>query len=191
MERLKTSTLNTRAVVFACLVLACARGYSLLAEPHAIGDGHVGLIADAWRAGDAGRLEQALLDAGVQRVQVQRFDDQATVRLGPGPDGQPGQADGDDNFNGVTDDVSEMGAVGSDDVCLAPWATADWNSSEVAKLNNDQAVTIARGAFVTAAQWSRDDDDDVQELLNHTSPGMRLLILGRSGPSDWSRLIVE
>lgn len=59
--------------------------------------------------------------ANVDRADVLRFDSDAIVYLAPGVDGQPGQAGKDDDFDGVADNAGEMGAVGSDDQCLAPW----------------------------------------------------------------------
>ena len=68
---------------------------------------------------------------------------QAEVLLGVGADGQPGIAGVDDNVNEVIDDRSEMGAVGSDDECLAP---ADVGYSDMKAHPN--SLVISRGTFV-------------------------------------------
>ena len=71
------------------------------------------------------------------------FDDDAPVLLGVGDDGAPGIAGEDDNRNGVVDERREHGAVGSDDVCLAP------QDAEYAKVQeHPDTIVISRGAFV-------------------------------------------
>jgi hypothetical protein len=71
------------------------------------------------------------------------FGDDVPVVLGNGPDGEPGQAEFDDNLDGVIDDRGEIGAVGSDDVCLAP---AD--RGYAAALRDPQSFIISSGAFL-------------------------------------------
>ena len=51
---------------------------------------------------------------------VSRWDALTPVFLKPGPDGQPGAAQVDDDGNGVVDDASELGATGTDDVIVTP-----------------------------------------------------------------------
>lgn len=71
------------------------------------------------------------------------FAPSAEVVLGVGPDGQPGQANVNDNADSAMDDAGELGAVGSDDVCLAP---SDSGYQVVAE--DDRSIVISRGAFV-------------------------------------------
>ena len=72
-----------------------------------------------------------------------QFDPEALVILGPGADGLPGRAGVDDQLNGQVDEVSEMGAVGSDDVCLAPWQTGYAELKE-----QPGAVAISKGSYL-------------------------------------------
>ena len=79
----------------------------------------------------------------VDRVRVQRFDPDAAVVLTAGEDGAFGRRNIDDDFNGVVDDASELGAMRSDDRCLAPTDPgypSDWHASETR--------VIQRGAYV-------------------------------------------
>lgn len=71
------------------------------------------------------------------------FQAEAPVVLGTGPDGQPGVAGEDDNFNGIIDERSEIGAVGSDDTCLAPADDGHRRSLEA-----PDSLVLSRGAFV-------------------------------------------
>ncbi|MEM6469148.1 MAG: hypothetical protein AAF802_06230 [Planctomycetota bacterium] len=94
----------------------------------------------------------AVLEAAQQdtsRFKQYRFDPLADVLLDGGPDGKPGVLGLDDNADGIIDDLSELGAVGSDDVCLAPFhppyaeALARTESGETLSV-----ATINYGAFV-------------------------------------------
>lgn len=80
------------------------------------------------------------------------FDPQAAVLLTTGPDLAPGRAGEDDDLNGIVDDRAEMGAVPSDDQCIAP---ADPGYRDAAK--QPQSMTVSRGAFVpcndNAQRW--------------------------------------
>jgi hypothetical protein len=71
------------------------------------------------------------------------FAADAEVLLSVGPDGQPGVAGEDDDFDGRVDDVSETGAVGSDDRCLAPYQAGYERSRQAAVTR-----VISRGSFV-------------------------------------------
>ncbi|TWT50508.1 hypothetical protein Pla22_32510 [Rubripirellula amarantea] len=55
--------------------------------------------------------------AGPNTTISQVYDPGAIVVVDPGLDGLPGRAGIDDGGNGVTDEVGELGATGSDDVC--------------------------------------------------------------------------
>lgn len=72
-----------------------------------------------------------------------RYSDLAEIILGFGKDAQPGQAGLDDNRNGIIDDRNEIGAVGSDDVCLAP---ADHGYDQMHADPN--TIVISHGAYV-------------------------------------------
>ena len=85
-------------------------------------------------------IELARADPTVVRY---RFSAEAPVLLGCGKDGQPGVRGHDDNRNGRTDERNEMGAVGSDDVCLAPFDEGYQNLAD-----RGNAMVISRGSFV-------------------------------------------
>ncbi|TWU38934.1 hypothetical protein Q31b_40120 [Novipirellula aureliae] len=55
------------------------------------------------------------------------FDPDAEVLLFAGKDRLPGRAGIDDDFNGIVDDLSELGAIYGDDICLTP-ADANYKS---------------------------------------------------------------
>ncbi|MEM9644212.1 MAG: hypothetical protein AAF989_04390 [Planctomycetota bacterium] len=86
------------------------------------------------------------------------FDPQAAALLWVGPDGMPGQRDLDDNFNGVVDDPTELGAVHSDDRLVTP-VDQDYNVA----LGLKTSVPISHGCFVVAEEKN---DVDVQELTH-------------------------
>ncbi len=134
----------------------------------------------------------------------QRFDVSAAVLLGPGADGAPGQAGMDDDFDGVVDNAGELGAVGSDDRCLAPW-----NVDYQAVAQQTGAITISRGAFVNAPENPSDIQHSPASLVPGQRQGVRFLIIGQTNSSVdqaasdvktggsnetgryWSRLIVD
>ncbi|MCO8123650.1 hypothetical protein NHH03_18030 [Stieleria sp. TO1_6] len=82
---------------------------------------------------------------GIRQLQRFVFDPEAAVYLGVGDDGAPGQAGLDDNANGIPDDPSEIGAVGSDDTCVSP---AD--DHYLAVQQSSQSVVVSRGAWVAS-----------------------------------------
>lgn len=88
---------------------------------------------------DGQLAEKGQLDR--RRVQWQRFDAHARVRLLPGPDGYPGRAKIDDNANGVVDDAGELGATHSDDICVV-------ESSSDPPSEIKPSVVLQRGAYV-------------------------------------------
>ncbi|QDT09472.1 hypothetical protein [Planctomycetes bacterium K23_9] len=143
------------------------------------------LLRGAAAATSAVLVAERLYDASV--ITQLSFDPNAIVLLAPGPDELPGQAELDDDFDGVIDNRAEMGAVGSDDVCLAPW-----NPGYQAAADRGDAVEISRGAFV--------DDGPVsvgKAAANGVSlsPGQsdhrRLLITGTTRGRTWSRMIMD
>ena len=100
------------------------------------------------RGSDAGFDRENLLDTlSRENATAFRFDGTAAVIIDAGPDGQPGRKNADDNANGVVDDPREIGAVGSDDRCLAP---SDEGYAEA--LQGDATVVISRGAMVPAGE---------------------------------------
>ena len=111
--------------------------------------------------------------ANVDRTDALHFDPNAIVYLVPGIDGQPGQADKDDNFDGVVDNVGEMGAVGSDDQCLAPWSDNYTNVSTIEK-----AVPISNGVFVVVPDAV---DSDASE---------RFIVYANVADYQWAWMII-
>ena len=111
--------------------------------------------------------------ANVDRAEALRFDPDAIIYLAPGVDGQPGQADKDDDLNGVADNVGEMGAVGSDDKCLAPWSDNYANVSTIEK-----AVPINNGAFVVVPDA---DESDANE---------RFIVYANVADNQWAWMII-
>jgi hypothetical protein len=71
------------------------------------------------------------------------FDPDAAIVLSVGPDRAPGRAEFDDNVDGVVDERREMGAVGSDDTCLAPS-----DEGYPAAIDDPDSIVISRGGFV-------------------------------------------
>ncbi|QDV43328.1 hypothetical protein Enr13x_31830 [Stieleria neptunia] len=92
-------------------------------------------------------LDRADLKRAVSRGDIDSqpycFADDVAILLTVGRDGQPGQADYDDNLDGIVDDRRETGAVGSDDECLGP---AD--SGYQAALDLPGTLAISKGGFV-------------------------------------------
>jgi len=72
------------------------------------------------------------------------FDPNAEVLLFAGDDRRPGRAGIDDDFNGIVDDVSELGAIYGDDACLTP---VDGNYNAIREGNVPWRV-ISIGAWV-------------------------------------------
>ena len=118
-------------------------------------------------------LHSRLSEAGIARVDRLRFDDSAAVILTYGADNKPGQAAMDDNRDKIIDNAAEIGAVGSDDQCLAPWDPAYPKASQ-----QDGTVAISRGTFIAVDNDSSGVDD-------------RFLLQGRSGNSDWTWMVVR
>lgn len=94
---------------------------------------------------DRGDVIERIRSAALGDAMVRPFglNLDANVVLGVGDDGQPGQAGVNDNADASLDDPGELGAVGSDDVCLAP---SDPGYQAVA--DAPQSIVISKGAFV-------------------------------------------
>jgi hypothetical protein len=90
------------------------------------------------------KLPAHLLDSIEIRLSV--WDPDAPVYISAGPDGAPGIARHDDNGNGEVDDLSELGATGSDDFAVAPAQPG----YEAAKSGQTLSRLISRGAIVPA-----------------------------------------
>jgi hypothetical protein len=138
------------------------------------------VVGLAWSVDAADRLSAADRLAAASSIQRHVFDADAAVLLVPGDDGLPGQAGRDDDFDGVIDNQSEMGAVGSDDLCLAPW-----NHGYQVALQSGQAVVISRGTFVGDGYTS-----PKQAASFQADAATRLLIQGRDGDQAWSRMMI-
>ncbi len=121
---------------------------------------------------DSANLDPLLSAAGVRRVDRLRFDGAAAVVLTCGVDRKPGQADRDDNFDQIVDDSRELGAVGSDDQCVAPW-----EPEYAAAVQQPGTSTISTGAFV-----SNGNEPDEHET--------RFVLSGPSGDDSWSWLVI-
>ena len=90
------------------------------------------------------------------------FDSEAAVILTVGPDGAPGIAGKDEGFppNGVIDDRSELGAVGSDDVCLAPW-----NAGYAEAVTDPNSAVASRGSFRAVDDFDPSDTANGQRWI--------------------------
>ena len=91
------------------------------------------------------------------------LDRDANVLLTPGADVAPGQVGLDDDRDGVIDNASEMGAVGSDDQCVAPWS-----DDYPAALANPDSIVISKGAFVKDAPADDNGQAGDQRFLVQT-----------------------
>lgn len=88
------------------------------------------------------RLGDDVLSTEVLAFDIQAFDDLAPVVVWAGPDGAPGTAGLDDDGNGTTDNVEELGSPNSDDVIASP---SDPIFFQVAR---STPVIASRGDFV-------------------------------------------
>lgn len=174
MTNSPSQKLSTNRFWIVCVVLVFAAlvrlaGVAPAALPY-------GELADAI-GGLIDRGDVSLADlagvANVDRADVLRFDSDAIVYLAPGVDGQPGQAGKDDDFDGVADNAGEMGAVGSDDQCLAPWSD-DYTTVS----NIEKAVPISNGAFVVVPDAV---DSDASE---------RFIVYANVADYQWAWMII-
>ena len=110
---------------------------------------------------------------GLENVQRLVFDPDALVLLCPGDDQRPGKANFDDNADGVVDNLSELGAITSDDVCLTP-ADHGYDSSR-ARLD---CKVINHGAYIA-------------DLGNERNRPARLRLSGQLHGQAWERMVEE
>ncbi len=126
-------------------------------------------VQDALRSGD---FALARAHPSVDSIALERFDHDAVVILLPGPDGQPGVANTDDNGNAIVDDRTELGATLSDDICVVrSLETLDRQTSLT-------GLILQRGAFLGADSAQITPSDRV-----------RAVVKGRSGDDRWSFLV--
>lgn len=167
-----------RKITSSVLLLVCLAGMlriGSLVRPHyppAVPDpDSIRAIAQTL-VSDSANLDPLLSAAGVRQVDRLHFDESAAVVLTCGVDQKPGQADRDDNFDQIVDDSRELGAVGSDDQCVAPW-----EPEYAAAVQQPGTSTISTGAFVS----------------NGNEPGeheTRFVLSGRSGDDSWTWLVI-
>ncbi|TWT82011.1 hypothetical protein CA13_34660 [Planctomycetes bacterium CA13] len=100
---------------------------------------------------------------GLPQTPSRHFDPDAEVILFAGADGLPGRAEIDDDFNGIVDDPSELGAFRSDDVCLTP------NDPTYLSVRSGQASwkVISRGSSVISRKSSVDPLELLQKRSSH------------------------
>lgn len=118
-------------------------------------------------------ISPRLAEAGVTEITVERFDTQALVVIRPGHDAKPGTAGVDDNANGIVDEDGELGATGSDDVCVVlP------NEQSLQSLTGP-TLALQRGAFVPVTGDERTE----------TSHQRRAIVRGQTEGDRWSFLV--
>jgi hypothetical protein len=115
------------------------------------------------------------IEMGLHSVEPFVFDPTAAVLLCPGVDARPGIADVDDDADGVVDNASELGAMYSDDVCLAP---SDDGYEQA--LQSEPCKVISRGAYVA---------QEANESLDERPS--RLVLSGECDGRRWERLVVS
>jgi hypothetical protein len=126
-----------------------------------------------WLAGlsSTGLSEISLSELGDGKasdlVSVGVWDSEAPVYVTGGDDGRPGRAGVDDDGNTVVDDLSELGATGSDDAIVTPGQAgfeAARDGLVVSRiLNRGAVVDVAADRFITghlAAGVERGEDDE-------------------------------
>ncbi len=173
-------------VVVVILLAAAVRLWSLLSAPSPPPDlSPVRLAVSQWLQETSplpldadgsisvSSLDPRLVELGVQRIDVQRFDPTALVMIRAGIDGQPGVAGVDDNGDAPVDNRSELGATRSDDVCVVIKADDRPPSDE-------PTLVLQRGAYVPAEDWVAQDQGIRQ----------RGVVIGQSGEDHWSFLVV-
>ena len=121
----------------------------------------------------ASSLDPQLVELGVQRIVVQRFDPTALVMIRAGADGQPGVAGVDDNGDGIVDNRSELGATRSDDECVVI-------AGEERIPSGEPTLVLQQGAFVPANDASPPPD---------SQRPARAVVSGKSGQNSWSFLV--
>lgn len=97
-------------------------------------------------------------------VSVRVWDSEAPVYVTGGDDGQPGRAGVDDDGNTVVDDLSELGATGSDDAIVTPGQAgfeAARDGQVVSRiLSRGAVVDVASDRFISGNLVSRDTGGD-------------------------------
>ncbi len=173
-------TQHKRNLTTVVLVLICGAGIArFVSLVRALPENDRGpsrtSIAAIWDVlkSEQAELQARLAAAGVDRVRRLRFDESAAVIVTYGGDGQPGAAGVDDNRDQIIDNALEIGAIKSDDQCLAPWQEA-----YQAGLQQDGTIAISRGTFVL-------DQDDAVEAIDQ-----RFLLHGRNGNEAWTWMFV-
>jgi len=171
--------LKTFALILVVLVAVLGRGWSLVRwspvmrgpEPDVIRS----LVSE--HGGQAhDMLASPLADAiGLLRVEYWVFDPSAAVLISPGDDGEPGKAGYDDDADGIVDNRSELGAMYSDDVCLAPG-----DDGYEQALTDTRVEVVSRGAFVPLDLATADVSVDVD-------PTWRIKLFGVLDGQSWEQ----
>ena len=165
-----------RLLIVLVLTAALARGWLLVGStPSFVGPGPA-VVRELCFANDF-QLDLILASPAAKEMGLENasrlvFDPAAEVLLAPGGDLRPGQAEVDDDADGVVDNSSELGAMYSDDVCLTP---TDHGYS-LAR-TNEACKVISRGAYIL--------DDGKSD--NRPS---RLVLSGRFDGRAWQRMVV-
>ena len=120
----------------------------------------------------ASALDPGLVELGVDRIEVERFDPQALGVIRPGADGVPGAGGIDDNGDGIVDNRIELGATRSDDQCVVV-PPGDHVATTQPRL------VLQRGAFAP----------EIPALRSDHHPRRRAIVIGKSGKEAWSFLV--
>lgn len=119
----------------------------------------------------------------------ERFDADAPVVLTPGADAAPGRRGFDDDFDGVVDNGSELGAFGSDDHCVTP---VDPEFEKHLAMPGNRI--IGRGAFIpTEFEAESADPVEVAETAfpgdatpgDAPEPSLRVVVTGKTRGRTW------
>ena len=181
--------LRTPLPLIACVVLVgmSARIWTLaVMRPEVIGPKPTELrsMVDEPLAGSVSLSDHPeIVRSGIDSVSLEFFDPRAAVRLTPGEDEQPGHAGIDDDVDGVVDNRSELGAMYSDDRCLAP---SDAGYDEA--LSDARCVTITRGAYVPVDKNPESSGKRFRYVLKGTDRGQpwERMVYGKvKGESSW------
>lgn len=169
--KLGQSMPELRSACFGLLVLAAAGGRAIALTLAVTQPSPLTPVRQAILSGDMPTAVDASIHPAITGAQWQRFDAGAVVAMRPGADGQPGMAGIDDNGNGAIDDVSELGATASDDVCLVADAVE-------ARRLAAPVLILQQGAYVPTSVGELSGDDQA-----------RVVVYGRFGDDRWSFLL--
>ena len=117
---------------------------------------------------------------------LEHFDPQAAILLTAGADGAPGRLGIDDDFDGVIDNPSELGAVGSDDHVVTP-IDPDFEQ----QLDRSYSRIVGRGTFIPGKPEPLVPGKPEPlvpgkpELGDAIAKPLRLLIHGNTRGRDW------